>query len=381
MPRPPDESEVLAHLFDAAPGGYVVLDRGWVITRANAEFLRLAGVSAEDVVGRRTLGSLMTVGARILAETHLAPILEHDGVVREVALEIVRPDRGRVPVILNATRSGAEPGSVLVVIIEARDRHRYEDNLLASKREAERAVAYAASVAETLQQTLIPPRPPDVAHLDIDGLYRPAGKGREVGGDFYDVFQVGPDEWFIALGDVSGKGIPAAVVTSFVRHTVRSLAIVHRDPAEVLRLLDEAMQTHESERYCTVVLVHLLRAEGRWQVSVSLAGHPPAMIRRPDGEIVELGEPGPPVGLVLHPEFHTVRFILADETVLLYTDGVTEARSSEGMFGEDRLFALVRESGREPAAITANAAGAALDWQSNDASDDIAVVAFAARRD
>ena len=368
-----------ADLFDGAPCGYVVLDDNGTIQRANSEFLRLVDASADEVVGRRTLSSLVSTGGRILLETHVRPILEHAGEVREIALELLRSDGGRVPVLLNARRPDAETRTVLAVLLEMRDRHRYEDYLLGATRAAERAGDDAASMAATLQQTLIPPEPPAIPHLEIEAAYRPAGSGREVGGDFYDVFQVGPEAWLVVLGDVSGKGIPAAVVTSFVRHTLRSLAIAHPDPADLLRALDSAMRDHGTDHYCTVVAVRLERAERRWTLALSLAGHPPALVKRPNGHTYELGLPGTPAGLMSDPHFHPVRHELGDEVVTLYTDGVTEARSSTGeLFGEDRLAEVLAGIRHDPHAAVEGVVRAALAWQDDEASDDIAVVSFAA---
>ncbi len=374
-----DSHVASADLFEAAPCGYVVLEQTGTILRANAEFLRLVDAPADEVVGRRTLSSLVSSGGRILLETHVRPILEHAGEVREIALELVRADGVRVPVLLNARMLDAETRTSLVVVLETRDRRRYEDYLLGATRAAERASDQAASLAATLQRTLIPPEPPVIPHLEISAAYRPAGTGREVGGDFYDVFQVGPDAWYVVLGDVSGKGIHAAVVTSFVRHTVRSLAIAYPDPADLLRALDLAMRTHGTEHYCTVVAVRLQRTGGRWALALALAGHPPALVSRPNGHTHDLGVPGTPAGLMADPHFHTVRHELGDETITLYTDGVTEARASTGaLFGEDRLTALIEELPNDPHLIVKHVVRSALAWQSDDASDDIAVVSFAA---
>ena len=380
MSQPPAEpSAPDRDLFEAAPCGYLLLDGDGRILRANAEFLRMVDVAADDLVGIRTFRSLLSVGGRILAETHLLPMLEHGGTLREIALALVRADGRLVPVIMNASVVEGEPRTVLVVVLETRDRRRYEDDLLVAKRAAELSGARAASLAATLQQTLIPPNPPTIPYLDIAAAYRPAGSGREVGGDFYDVFQVGPDAWVVVLGDVSGKGIPAAVVTSFVRYTVRSLAMLNRDPADLLQALDRAMRDNGTEHYCTLVVVRLDRVEGRLELALALAGHPPALVRRPHEPPYELGVPGTPVGLMSEPEFHTVRHRLVDETVTLYTDGVTEARSPVGLYGEERLALLVTGLPHEPAAITESIAQAVLAWQSDDASDDIAIVTFAAR--
>src|SRR5215210_8164369 len=103
-----EQAVAVDDLFEVAPCGYVVLDDHGTIQRANAEFLRLVDASADEVVGRCTLSSLVSTGGQILIETHVRPILEHAGEVREIALELVRPDGGRVPVLLNARRLDAE---------------------------------------------------------------------------------------------------------------------------------------------------------------------------------------------------------------------------------------------------------------------------------
>ena len=102
----------VADLFEVAPCGYVVLERNGTIRRANAEFLRLVDATPDEVVGRRTLSSLVSTGGQILLETHVRPILDHAGEVREIALELVRPDGGRVPVLLNARVLDAESQTV-----------------------------------------------------------------------------------------------------------------------------------------------------------------------------------------------------------------------------------------------------------------------------
>jgi sigma-B regulation protein RsbU (phosphoserine phosphatase) len=365
--------------FESAPCGYVVVDQRGVIARANAEFLRLLGSDADEVVGVRTFSSLVSPGGQVLLETHVRPILDHAGVVRELALELVRSDGGRVPVLMNARLVDGPARTVLVVLVETRDRHRYEDYLLAAKAAAERAGQESAVMAETLQQTLIPPRPPVVPHLEIGAAYRPAGSGHEVGGDFYDVFQVAPDAWEVVLGDVSGKGINAAVVTSFVRHTVRSEAIAHPDPADLLHALDVAMREHGTEHHCTLAVVRLDRGASGWTLALSLAGHPPALVRRPDGQVVELGVPGTPAGLVTDPAFCTVHHQLGDDLVTLFTDGVTEARAPTGeLFGDDRLVELLAGGAGDPHVTAAQVVAEALSWQAENASDDIAVVSFAA---
>lgn len=350
------------------PAGALVLGRDLTVERANPAFVALAGLTDEEDVIGRPFTSLLSVGGRIMLETHLVPLLVEAGAVREVALEVVRPDGGRVPVLLNAVR---HEDAVRAVVLELRDRRRYEDEMLRARQAAD-------ALAETLQRTLIPPRPPVVPHLDVAAAYRPAGNGREVGGDFYDVFQVGPDEWVVVVGDVSGKGAHAAAVTALVRHAVRALAMQHADPAVVLAHLDRAIADDPTDHFCTVALARLHRREGRWHLALSLAGHPPALVRHRDGTVTEVGEYGTPIGLLPRPEFHAVTRVLGDEVVVLYTDGVTEAQADDGsLLGESGLVDLLAAGPHDAAGATTAITRAALAFAGGVASDDIAVVAVA----
>jgi phosphoserine phosphatase RsbU/P len=375
-----DASQAVEDLFEIAPCGFALVGDEGLIAHANAEFRRLVGRPSEDLVGKASLASLFSIGGRMFLETHLLPMLEHDRSVREVALDMLRPDGSRVPVLLNAdaARGDGDCIALLVVVIETRDRHRYEQDLLAATRSAEQARIDATALANTLQRTLIPPVPPEIPHLTVFTAYRPAGDGSVVGGDFYDVFQVGADDWCVVLGDVSGKGISAATVTSFVRYTIRALAIDHPDPCDLLHRLDHAMHVDDTDHYCTLVLARLTRRPPHWAVQLALAGHPPAVLRSPDGHVSEFGTPGTPVGLVDAPTFSTAHHLLQNETITLYTDGVTEARGDDGWFGESRLHDLIAKADHDPQVITEEIARQALRYQGGVASDDIAIVTFAA---
>jgi sigma-B regulation protein RsbU (phosphoserine phosphatase) len=366
-------------LFALAPAGYAVTGDDGVILRANTEFCRLVGRTEDDLVEHHRFSDLLSVGGRIFFETHLVPLLEREAAVREISLAVVRPDGTRVPVLLNANATGPDAGRLLrIVLIEARDRHRFEEDLLRQTQAANQARRESEALATTLQQILIPPAPPEVPHLRIAGAYRPAGSGNEVGGDFYDVFQTGATSHCVVLGDVSGKGVHAALVTSFVRYTVRSLAMTHPDPAEVLRRLDQALKKHETERFCTLALLRLDWVDEGWDVRIALAGHSPALVRMPDGQVRELGRYGTALGLVDGGTFTTVEHRLDGDSITLFTDGVTEARGPQGLFGEERLRAVVGAADPEPTALTEAIVREVLAYQHGNASDDIAVISLAA---
>ena len=372
-------------LLDLAPCGYVVMDTTGRILSSNREFERMVGDGGtEPASGDRSLASLLPAGARIFLETRLWPMLELEGAVREIALDLVRTDGSRIPVLFNAVvgpgRDGV-PTTIRAVFMETTERHRYEQDLLAATTAAEAARVEANRLSEILQQTFVPPPPPAIPDLRVAATYRPAGDGTVVGGDFYDFFRVDPTHWMIALGDVRGKGVEAAAVTSFVRHTVRALAIEDPDPARVLAMVNRALLEHDTDRYCTLVLASLQRGSRGWDIQLSLAGHAPALVRAAGGEVSELGVPGTALGVREDPTFHTVRRPLGTETVTLYTDGVTDAREGGEFFGEQRLRALIGSSRHDPTSITDGIASTVLRYQGGDASDDIAVVTFQGAED
>jgi sigma-B regulation protein RsbU (phosphoserine phosphatase) len=304
-------------------------------------------------------------------------MLRLQGTVREIALEVVRADGSRMPVLVNAgleTEPDGNPLVTRIVLLDATERREYERELLRAKQKAEASEARARALAMTLQQTLIPPNPPHIPGLEISACYRPAGAGEEVGGDFYDVFEIAEDDWAVTLGDVCGKGVDAAVVTAMVRHTIRALTVHTQGPAEVLHGLDQALQRRATDRFCTVALVRLRRTEGRWGFSLSLGGHPRPLLLRPDAESVNIGEPGSLVGVLAKPSFiSTEADLVPGSTMVLFTDGVTEGRSGQEQYGEDRLREVAELQRGKPMVAEAILADV-LTFQQGTARDDIAVV-------
>ena len=364
-------------LFEEAPSGYAVLDGHGTVLAANAELLRILGRDRDDVVGVLGLSQLVSAGGRIYLDTHVFPMLELDGVVREIALDVVHADGTRVPVLVSANTSRHDDAAlarIRLVVLEARDRRRYETDLLESMRTVDAARHEAAELAVTLQRTLIPPTPPVIDGLAISAAYRPAGDGHEVGGDFYDVFQVGDSEWTAVVGDVTGKGVAAALVTAFVRHTIRDLAIRVPDPAELLAELNRALLAHDTERFCTVVVLRLSHDAGDWSICGSVGGHPLPVLRHTDGSVEELGSHGSLVGVISEPTFRTFEHTLGDDLLMLYTDGVIEARRERELYGMERLAPLVAATEHDPAALTMAVVGSVLDFQEGDPRDDIAVL-------
>ena len=131
-------------------------------------------------------------------------------------------------------------------------------------------------VAAALQASLVPGELPVIPAAEVASRYEPAGDGREIGGDFFDVFTLGDDRWGLVLGDVSGKGAEAAAVTALARYTLRTLASVRHRPSRTLRELNaRLMAATDVERHCTLVYAVARPHEAGLELTVSLAGHHP----------------------------------------------------------------------------------------------------------
>jgi sigma-B regulation protein RsbU (phosphoserine phosphatase) len=223
---------------------------------------------------------------------------------------------------------------------------------------------------------LIPPVPPAIPHLDVAAGYRPAGAGDEVGGDFYDVFQVGDDDWVVVLGDVCGKGVDAAVVTAVARYTLRAAAVGTSGPAQALETLNEVLLRHETERFATVAMLRLRRIDGSWGATFASAGHPLPLLLRDGAAPEPFGVAGSLAGVFRDADFHDADLVLSPgDALVIYTDGVTEGRRGDEFFGERRLVETVATHAGSAGALAASLVDAVVAFQDGDTRDDVAVVA------
>lgn len=371
-------------LYDRAPCGYLSTAPDGVIVKVNQTFLTLTGYERSQLVGGRTFADLLSPGGQIYHETHFAPILRMQGRVREIALDIVRADGSRLPVLVNAVLEMDDAGGPRVIrtaVFDATDRREYERELLRAKTRAEESEARARSLAQTLQQTFIPPTPPEIPGLAIATAYRPAGDGTEVGGDFLDVFQVHDDTWVVAIGDVRGKGVEAAVITTLARHTLRAAAVDGRPPSAMLQVLNDVMITEGTERFCTVACMQLTHQGAGWSAMLCCGGHPLPLVRRQGAAPEYVGAPGTILGIVAEPDLVDTPLLLTPtDLVLLYTDGVTEARRNGDLYDDERLAAICAAAAPTPSEIVDAVLGDVLAYQHGQARDDIALVAVGVPR-
>jgi len=370
-------------LYETAPCGYLSTDPTGTIVKVNRTFLGWTGYDADDLVERRTFQSLLAIGDRIYYETHFAPSLVMQGAIREIAAEITCADGDRLPVLINAVRSDDADGRhrrTRIAVFDARQRRAYERELLAERRRAEAAAEEARALAATLQRTLLPATTPEVEGIELGTSYRPAGDGTVVGGDFYDVFEIADGTWGISLGDVCGKGAKAAITTALARHTIRALAVREPAPSDVLRGLHDAIvRSPEADGFCTAVFATVRAQGGEVVVRFSAGGHHLPLRVSGDG-VGEVGRPGHLLGMLEPLRLHDDDVVLAPgEALVLYTDGVIEARRGDRLYGQTRLRDLLAAHAGDPAQIVADAVcEAAVAYQDGDTRDDIAVVVLRA---
>jgi len=378
---------VMEQMSDAV----LVLDAYNRVIDSNPAAAGLLGLPRKQLIGRYAEAVLPAV-ASALQDHRRGESTQH-----EVSTSADRLGRsGAAPIHLAVhlnsltDRNGREAGRLLV-LRDVTQRTETERRL----RELLDAETHLAAVLTT---SLRPASLPNVPRVSLAARSLPAGKGSQVSGDFYDVHQALGGDWAFVLGDVSGKGVHAAVVTSMARYTVRTLSAQGWSPKQVIEQLNQALLVDaEPERFCTVVYCRICDldeiAPGQdrpgVRLTVALGGHPAPLVRRNDGRIEAIGRSGTALGIVSLVDIEEVSVELAPGEVLIaYTDGVTEARREGVEFGEERLAwtlastatGLRGHTGHAAASLVADAvADRVMDVVTEFAEhrDDIAVLVLA----
>ncbi|MEU8789243.1 SpoIIE family protein phosphatase [Streptomyces sp. NPDC048643] len=201
---------------------------------------------------------------------------------------------------------------------------------------------------EILQRHLLPRALPDVPGLILSSAYEVADESLEVGGDFYDAVVTGDGRLALIIGDVCGRGAEAAALTGLARHTLRTLLEDGTPPGQALARLNRTLIAERSSRFVTALAAVLTLVPDGWEVELANAGHPRPLVRSADGEVVEeIKAGGVLLGVLAGSAYEPFRLRLGrGESLVLFTDGLVEARGVDGTFFEDQLADAVRRNGR-----------------------------------
>ncbi len=325
--------------------------------------LHRVGVGAVDPQAERILRNLkagsrlreaMTVGAVTLVRE------VDDETLRSMSVDEdefkARRNLGSESLIIAPLRARSRSLGVLTLYTtkaSSRPRFSEEDATLAAEIADRAALALdnarlyeeQLNIAQTLQRALLPRHLPHPELMEVAARHRAGREGTEVGGDFYDFFD-GSGRWIAAVGDVCGKGAEAAALTGLVRHTLRASA--YDGPANTLAQVDRAIynETHGTT-FCTLVCAsidHVEPGNGSVHATAATGGHPEPLLMRATGAVERVPRTGPLLGITNRATFEQTDIKLEPgDTILLFTDGVTEARSGSELFGETRLIELARK--------------------------------------
>lgn len=246
----------------------------------------------------------------------------------------------------------------------------------------ENATLYQAerNISHLLQEALLA-TPADIPGIEYGSFYHSATATAMVGGDFYDVFELGPDRIGIMVGDISGKGVRAASATSLVKNTMKAYALDNHTPAAALAKTNEVLEKESLAMFATVFFAVLTPSTGR--LLYCSAGHPPAIVKKIDESPALLLSKSPVIGAFRGMEYVDVEYWLSKgEKLVVYTDGLTEARQHGDLFGEQRLMDLVSEYGGLTVSEFPQAAvERVIDFSGGSLHDDVALLALSLRTD
>ncbi len=276
----------------------------------------------------------------------------------------------------------------VLVLVRSADRGFAAEDVALAEQVADRAAIALDSarlyeersqVASVLQAGLRPPALPAIRGVRLAARFRTAAEHMDLGGDFYDVRGSG-DDWLLVLGDVCGKGVEAAVLTGRVRQSIHTAAYFDRRPSEILAALNDVLRGPVPSLLVTVACARLrLAGDGQTAtIDIAVAGHPAPLILRKGGTVDQPDVSGMAIGVHPGSRYHeeTVRIERGD-ALLMFTDGVDEARGVDGLYGIDRLIGfLPAYAGADPEVLCEAVEQDVVEHLGGRAHDDIALLAM-----
>jgi len=347
-------NEHTTSILESITDAFFAVDREWRFTYVNAEAEQFLHKTRNELVGRSIWDTFaQSVGSRF-----------HDEYQRAVAEQVTVEFDEYVPSSEAWLSVRAYPSTTGLSVY-------FSD--ITERIKAEETLRHHLSL---LQQALAPPKPVTSSGYRVGSVYVPAFPGEQIGGDFYDVFKTESGGIGIVIGDVAGKGVEAAALAAAARSTVRSFAYELSSPGDALFHANTVLESQEpgSGRFATVFLVTIDPPTGR--LSYARAGHPPAAIWRAEGRVEFLEQGGLPIGLLAGQVYDTFEDRLdPGDKIILYTDGILEARRHSEFFELDGIRrALVNHGSGTCEGMAAGLLEDAREWANGRLSDDVAIL-------
>ncbi|HEY3318613.1 MAG TPA: SpoIIE family protein phosphatase [Coriobacteriia bacterium] len=368
-----ESEERWRRIVETAMEGIWLLDADAKTTYVNRRMVDMLGYSAEEMLGKPEYAFADETAA---ADVQAAIAGAAQNPERRWDVCFRHRDGHDVWALVSATARFDESGRVaghLVMLSDITERK-------VAERDLRMAYHREHHIADVLQRALLLDVDMDFGGYRVVARYQPALEESDVGGDFYDVFELAPERLALAMGDVSGKGLSAAVHTAMAKYMTRAYAHEDGDPAEVMRRLNSAMYEYTPAELFVTLFYGVLDSEAR-TLTYCDAGHDlPFLCRRATGEILPLEATGPLAGAFKAADFECRSIELGPgDLLLVYTDGITDARGANESLGVDGLTKVLRSAlDREPVEIIDRVFEAAFSAADGKMRDDAAVFVLAA---
>jgi PAS domain S-box-containing protein len=374
-----DQLSFIHSLVDSIPNPLFVKDTEGCFVTFNREYEEAFGIKRDDYIGKTVLDMEYIPGDdRELFHSEDMRLLKESG-AKFYDLQIPYTD-GEIHDVLYWVRSfdlaNGERGGLLGVLVDITERKRLEAALAKANKRMEDELNFGRDI----QMSMLPKEFPDFpGHdgFDLHGLLVPA---RELGGDFFDCFALDENRLYFCVGDVSGKGVPAALFMAMTKNMLSVMAQEVQSTAEIVTLTNDKISSDNAASMFVTLFVGIYNLQTQ-ELYYTNAGHNPPLLRRKNGDIELLKQiHGPVVGAVDGIEYKEDEDqISTGDTLLAFTDGVTEAMNRDGGFyGDDRLFEFFSASNFETAESLTNDVLSSVEKFAVDTeqADDITILAL-----
>jgi len=297
-----------------------------------------SGILSADASSDTQFSAAESISALSIRSMMCAPILDLEGeAIGAINIDTQNPisqfEQEDLEILL------AIAGQAGITLANAR---LYESFLQKQKQDSE------MQIAQNVQVALLPESLPEIEGYSFFASYESA---QAVGGDYYDCFPLADNRVVVSFGDVAGKGVPASLVMSRIASVVQCTLIHETDVQKAMQTINDLMSSHSIDgRFVTYVLCVIDLATH--ELTIANGGHMCPIVRQADGTLVEIGEEeiGIPVGIMEGYPFEIVKYSLQQgETVVIYTDGVSEAmNSNEDLYGMERLNEIITQNSGDP---------------------------------